>query len=203
MVDLNETIIQIYNAVSQGVPPNLKIPLLITAYTLMISLYAIFVWVTYRFLAKKSILELNLNQYNQSQRPRLKKFLAVMFFVLEYIIIVPLITIFWFGALSIFLLLLVKESEVNTILLTSAAIVASIRITAYFSESLSKDLAKMFPFTALCFFILDSKYFSIKTILQRFLEIPALMSNILIYVVFIFITETILWMLYKLVGPEE
>jgi len=165
---------------------------ILTFFTAVIVLYSVFVFYFYKFLAKKNIIELNLNQYNQSINPTLVKFFAALFYVIEYIIILPILTFFWFAVLSILILLLAKGIEIGTILLISAALVAAVRITAHISEDLSKDLAKMLPFTLIAIAITTSGFFNIGDLLSRVKEIPLLLSNIPYYLIFIMATELIM-----------
>ena len=169
-------------------------PLIFTIvfFTAVIVIYSIFVFYFYRFLAKKNIIELNLNQYNQYSNPALVKFFAVIFYIIEYVILLPILTFFWFAILSILILLLAKDIDVNTILLISAALVASVRVTAYVNEDLSKDLAKMVPFTLLAIAITTSGFFSIGNLLSRISEIPSLFSNVPYYLLFIVAIELIM-----------
>ena len=104
-----------------------------------------------------------------------------------------------FILLSIFLLLLSKNQDVNQILIISAAIVAAIRLTSYYSNDLSKDLAKMFPFTVLAIFLLEPGFFSVSKLIERFSEIPSLFQNFLIYLVFIIILEIVLRVIFTLI----
>ncbi|MCH8329195.1 MAG: hypothetical protein IIB81_02255 [Nanoarchaeota archaeon] len=75
--------------------------------------------------------------------------------------------------------------EIETILLISAALVASVRITAYLSENLSKDLAKMLPFTLLAIAITKPGFFAMDAMIARFSTIPALFSSLPYYLLFI------------------
>ena len=166
--------------------------LTLTLFTAVIVIYLIFVFYFYRFLAKKNIIELNLNQYNQYSNPALIKFFAAIFYIIEYIIILPVLTFFWFAILSILILLLSKGIEVRTILLISSALVAAVRITSYLSEDLSRDLAKMLPFTLLAIAITTAGFFDINALLSRVGEIPSLFSDIPYYLIFIVAVELIM-----------
>ena len=161
-------------------------------FTAVIVIYAIFVFYFYRFLAKKNLIELNLNKYNQSQHPTAVKFFAAIFYIIEYLIILPILTFFWFTVLAILVLILSKGIEVKTILLISAALVAAVRITSYVSEDLSKDLAKMLPFTLLAIAITTAGFFDVSALLLRIEEIPSLFSHILYYLLFIVIVELVM-----------
>jgi len=159
--------------------------LILIAYVILIVFYSIFVWKLYKFIAKKNIIDLNLNKYNKAKHPILIKFLALMLFLLEYIIIIPILIFFWFSAFAVFLLLLSKNTPINQILVVSAAIVGAIRMTSYYSNDLSKDLAKIFPFTVLVVSLLDPQFLANSNLIYRVLEIPALMKNIILYIIFI------------------
>ena len=167
------------------------IPILIF-FTAIIVGYSIFIYYFYRYLAKKNLIELNFEQYNQYSNPTLVKFFAVIFYIAEYIILLPILTSFWFTTFAILILVLSEGIPAAGILLISAALVASVRITAYISENLSKDLAKMLPFTLLAIAITKPTFFTIGPLLLRIQEIPSLFSNILYYLVFIIAIELIM-----------
>ena len=171
-----------------------EIPLALTLifFTVVIVIYSVFVFYFYRFLAKKNIIELNLNQYNQYANPAIVKFFAVIFYIIEYVIVLPILTFFWFAVLSVLILLLSKGIDISTILLISAALVAAVRITAYVSEDLSKDLAKMLPFTLLAIAITTAGFFDISALFSRITEIPSLFSHVPYYLSFIVAVELIM-----------
>ena len=166
--------------------------LTLTIFTAVIVVYSIFAFYFYRILAKKNIVELNLNQYNRSNHPIAVKIFTIIFYILEYIILLPVLTFFWFTVLAILILLLAKEIDVSTILLISSALVASVRATSYVSENLSKDLAKMLPFTLLAIAITTAGFFDIGTLIARISEIPSLLSNLPYYLFFIIGIEFIM-----------
>lgn len=161
-------------------------------FTLIIVGYSIFVYYFYRYLAKKNLIELNFEQYNQYDNSALVKFFAVIFYIAEYIIILPILTFFWFTTFAILILVLSEGIPAVGVLLISAALVASVRVTAYISENLSRDLAKMLPFTLLAIAITKPSFFTIGPLLSRIQEIPSLFSNILYYLLFIVAIELIM-----------
>ena len=166
--------------------------LVLIFFTFVIVLYSIFVFNFYRFLSKKNIIELNLNQYNQYSNPTAVKFFAIIFFIVEYIILLPVLTFFWFAILSVLTLVLAKGLEVKVVLLISAALVASVRATSYVSEDLAKDLAKMLPFTLLAIAITTAGFFDISALLSRISDVPALLSSIPYYLLFIVAVELVM-----------
>lgn len=186
------TITNFLNNIANMFSAETNILLVLTFFTAVIVIYSIFVFNFYRFLAKKNIIELNLNQYNQYSNPAAVKFFAVLFFIVEYIILLPVLTFFWFTILSILILILAKGLEINTVLLISAAVVASVRATAYVNEDLSKDLAKLLPFTLLAIAITTAGFFNVNDLLSRISNIPSLLSNIAYYLFFIVAVELIM-----------
>jgi len=158
-------------------------------FTFVITIYGIFVYYFYKNLARKNIVDLNLGQYNTSEHPVFGKFLASIFYIIEYLIILPILTFVWFGVLAIFLLMLSKVENVATILLISAALISAVRVTAHVSENLSRDLAKMLPFTLLALFLVEPNFFSINLFIDRLSQIPSLVSQIPYYLVFIVVLE--------------
>ncbi|MBU0958382.1 MAG: hypothetical protein KKB31_00410 [Nanoarchaeota archaeon] len=161
-------------------------------FTAVIIIYSVFVFYFYRFLAKKNIIELNLHQYNRYSNSNLAKFFAIIFYIVEYLVLLPILTFFWFAVLAILILTLAEGIPLSSVLLISAALVASVRTTAYISESLSKDLAKMIPFTFLAIAFTKPGFFEVSPLLSRILEIPTLLSIIPYYLIFIVSIELIM-----------
>jgi len=164
-------------------------------FTAVIIIYSIFVFYFYRFLARKNIIELNLHQYNTHSKPVFAKVIAAFLYFLEYIILLPIVTFFWFVVLSVILLVLAEGINLETTLFISAALVAAVRATSYVSEDLAKDLAKMIPFTLLAIAITKPGFFDVTSLFSRILEISTLFSNILSYLGFIIVFELIMRML--------
>lgn len=160
--------------------------------TLLIVIYSVFVYYFYHFLARKDILTLNLNRFNNYDNQFVVKLFAFVFYILEFIILLPIIIFLWFTVFSIFLFLMSEGLEVRIILLISAALVASVRISSFISEGLSKDLAKLLPFTLLAIAITRNGFFNLNSLMQRFSEIPELFTNIIYFLGFIIVIEMIM-----------
>jgi len=159
-------------------------------FALLIVIYSLFIWKFYRWIAKKDILELNLNKYNKFGHPFFAKMLAGIFYFIEYIIILPFVIFIWFGIFSIFLILLTENLEVHSILLISAVIIAAIRMTAYYSKDLSKDVAKLLPFTLLAVSLINPDFFDVGRVLSQFNQIPSLLNQIIYYLLFLIALES-------------
>lgn len=182
---LAEVLNTIRQSIFSLIPEKYHLIAILFFFTIIISIYAVFVFKFYKFLARKNIIRLNLNQYNKSEHPFFTKIFAAMFYIIEYIIILPIITSFWFAILAIFLLVLSKSQDLSMILTISAALIAAVRLTSYISENLSQDLAKMLPFTLLGLFLIEPGFFSIPLLIQRITQIPSLITQIPYYIIFI------------------
>lgn len=194
-----ENILRYTNELLNSLSEDNKIFFSLILYTILILIYSIFVWKYYRFLSKKQIIELNLSQYNYSQHPVLEKVFAIMLFTLEYLIILPFLVIFWFGILSLLMLILSESGDTLQIFLIASAIITSTRITSYINEDLSRDIAKILPLTVLVVFAIGQNSISFNEIIDRFYNIQGLLNNIFIFLIFIFIVEFVLRLLYSIV----
>ena len=159
---------------------------------LLVVIYAIFIWKFYQSISTKNLIELNLNQYNKAAHPLFAKILAVIFYVIEYIIIFPILIFIWFSIFTLFLILLTENLPIESLLLISATVIAAIRLTSYYKKKLSEDLAKLIPFTLLAISLVNPKFFSIERIFNQFRELSLIFSDIIIYLVFIIVLEGIL-----------
>ena len=98
---------------------------------LLIMIYAVFIWKFYRFIGTKNIFNLNLNKYNTAKHPSIAKLIAGFFYLLEYIILLPVIIFFWFSTFTIFLIFLTEDLKLIAILTISVTIIAAIRMCSY------------------------------------------------------------------------
>jgi len=171
-------------------------------FLVLIVIYAIFVWKFYRFLAKRDLLELDLKKYNKVEHAFWNKFIALILFTLEFIIILPIVVFFWFIVMALLLLFLAKELPAGTILLVSAVIVGAVRIVSYYSQDLAKDLAKMFPFTILAIALITPGFFDFTNVISRVTEIGNLLSHALIYLLITIAIEVLLRVFY-MITPEK
>jgi hypothetical protein len=146
-------------------------------------IYAIFIFKFYRFLARRDIFSL---------KKEGKKGLHPVVYVLGYIFLYPIFAFIWFIILSVLLAFLAREQAVHNVLLVSVALISAIRITAYYHEELSRDLAKMLPFALLGIMLVDITYFSFSTSVSIVRQMPALWNVMMYYLVFLIVIEFVL-----------
>ena len=145
-----------------------------------IAVYSIIIWHFYRFIAKRDSFS-----FSSKSHPKIVS-------IVKYFILYPLAAFLFFVGFSLMLLFLSKNLEIITILSTSFAIIAAIRITSYYSDDLSKDVAKMLPFALLGVFLVDPSYVSFDNIIVRINTIPEFMNLCLQFIVLIVVLEWIL-----------
>jgi hypothetical protein len=196
-----------YTNLSNLISPNYFLALKLFFFSVLIALTAYVIWKFYNTLSKRNFIVLNLQQYDWSEHPGFKKFSAVIFYFIEYILLMPALILLWFTLLSVILLVLASERGASELLFLSGAMVLAIRLLAYHNEEISKDLAKLFPFIALSIFILTPTAFEVSSFLNNLKEIPSLFNEILYFLIVIFVVEILLRIIYTIFelakGKEE
>ena len=153
---------------------------------IMISIYSIAIYKFYRYVARRDVF-----------KPSERKHTKTMGFC-KYFFLFPVVAGIFFVGFSLILISLTKESgnsiigDVDNILSLAFAIIVTIRITAYYTEDLSKDVAKMLPFAVLGIFLVDSSYFSMDVVMNRLSSLPAYVNTMVQFLILIILVEWIL-----------
>jgi len=192
---ISDVLSSAYTALISAVPATAQSFIKFFIIAILIVLYSLFVWKFYRTVSKKDIIGLNLSKYNKAKHPITVKFIASILFFIEYILIAPLAIFLWFAAFTILLILLSETSSLGLLLILSATTITAIRMVAYHNEDLSRDIAKLIPFTLLATSLLQPNFFSIERIIGHIKEIPGVFGNIFIYLFFIVFLELALRLL--------
>ncbi len=161
----------------------------VAVYVLGMSVYAIFIFRFYRFLAARDMFALDLSRYERSRRRSVRRVLGVVMYVARYLIVFPLFAFFWFAVLTLILAFLAKERSFADTLLIALATVSAIRVTAYYNEDLSRDLAKILPFAVLAIFLIDASFFEIGESLSLLERANDHRETILYYLLFLVLLE--------------
>jgi hypothetical protein len=158
-------------------------------------IYAVLVFKFYKFLASRDIITVNLGRYKNTGI----RFGRLLTYFLQNVLFFPVIIFFWFAILAVFLGFLGKNQTTDHILLVAIALVSAVRVASYFSEDLSKDLAKMLPFTLLGIYIVDQSYFDISISLKILTGVPDYWQTLVYYLAFIIALEFVLRIIYYIV----
>ena len=161
----------------------------VTVYILGMTVYALFVFKFYRFLASRDMFELDLSRYQGSRFSWVRTFLHATLYTGKYLILFPVFAFFWFAVLTLILTFLSKSQSFPDILLVALATVSAIRVAAYYNEDLSRDLAKILPFAVVAIFIIDASFFKVSESLDVLKEAEYYSEHMLYYLVFLVALE--------------
>lgn len=167
-------------------------------FILGLAIYAWFIFKFYRFLSRREIFNLMIGQENES-RSGFSSFLDGIIYVIKYLFVFPLFLLFWILILTTILAFLARKTPIENILLISVALVGAIRVTAYYDEDLSKDLAKMMPFALLGVFLVDVSYFSISNTLESIKQLFTLWRLAVYYLIILFLIELVMRIVYPVI----
>jgi hypothetical protein len=151
-----------------------------------IAIYSIIIYHFYRFVARRDCFKPSKSKYSK----------AIGF--LRYFFLFPFIVIVFFLGFSMMLLFLAKDIEPDVVLATAFAIILAIRICSYYTEDLSKDVAKMLPFALLGIFLVSPSFFEISDIQSKINQLPELINVAIVYLIFIILIEWILRILLNI-----
>ena len=126
-----------------------------------VAIYAVAVFNLYRFMSRKDIFDLDFSKFEESKYPTVRKFLHLVSYVVKYLLLFPLFAFLWFGVLVVMVAFLSKSKEVEDLLLIAMAVLTSVRVTSYYTEDLSRDIAKILPFALLGIFLINLSYFEL------------------------------------------
>jgi len=180
---------------------------------LLVVIYSILIWKYSKFISKKNPLGLDLGKHTREKESFFMKAITGLLYFLEYIIILPFLIFIVFSVFTLLIILLIQIQNVNQILMITAIIIASVRVAAYYKESISRDIVKLLPFNLLAVLLLNPNTFSqtnqIGMIIDNFSKIPDVFGNIIYYLIYIIILEIILrffdyiFSLFELEEEEE
>ena len=130
----------------------------------------------------------------------LRRVLHVVMYLTKYLVLFPAFAFFWFAVLTLILTFLSRDRPITDILLIALATVTTIRVTAYYNEDLSRDLAKILPFAVLALFVIDASFFNIRESLDVLQDANEARETILYYLLFLVVVEFALRLLLGIVA---
>ena len=198
--DFGNDLLNYFNEIFQNVISESSIYDLI-GFSIGMVIYGIFVYHFYKFLSKRDIFSINIGEkitnvkfkpsgQKKSVAPRVIAFIATKLFLFPFVIFL------WFLGYSSFMFLLVQNMPTETIFLVSSGLIIAIRISAYYHEDLSRDIAKLVPFTLLGIFLLNPQFYSFSDTITRLFEIPSFIIQIASFIILSMLVEIILSILY-------
>lgn len=193
--EITSELAEAYTSFLSTLPPSFETFINLFLLVLLLVVYSVFIWKLYRFIGTKNLFHFNLSKYNTADHPVLAKVFATLLYLVEYILLVPFLIFVWFAVFTIFLIFLAKDLTISTILILSVSIIAAIRVTSYiprYGEELSREIAKLLPFTLLAISLLNPGFFNFERIITQFGHLGGFFNVILNYLIFIVVLEVIL-----------
>ena len=163
----------------------------------VIVVYLVFIFEFYRFVARRDIFKLRFRHYARGVVGRsvesVGNVVRIVLYVVEYLVVYPVLTIVWYVFYLFLVVLLAPGVDIQVLLVTAMAIVTAIRVTAYYSQNLSQDLAKMLPLGILGALILeDSPALPAEIPVDVVVTVAEQWETILLYLVFLVLLEFVL-----------
>jgi len=171
-----------------------------------IVIYSTFVFKFYRFLASKDLIDVDFSQYSEGFTGFLKRLVNGILVIVQYILFTPFLISFWTLILAIILTLLSGGDDLYWNVLVATSMVGSVRVISYFSEDLSRDVAKMLPFAVLGVFLVDSGSFNwgaVSTFWSQLDEFAVSFGSSMILVALLETTLRILDTLRQIFSPPD
>ena len=172
-----------------GLDAGIQVLAPVAVYVLGMVGYAVFVFKFYRFVATRDMFSLDLSRYEESRISMVRGFLHLVMYAVKYLVLFPAFAFFWFAVLTLILVFLSKDKAFADVLLISLATVSAIRVTAYYSEDLSRDLAKILPFAVLGIFLINASFFDIEGSLEVLRQANMHRETIFYYWIFLVLVE--------------
>lgn len=154
-----------------------------------VAVYGILVFHFYRFLARKDILKLDLSKHNQSRRPLLRKIISVIFYILESLMLFPILIFFWFLVMAGLLFLMNSDRSIESILLAAMGVVAAIRVSSYYNATLATDVAKILPLALLGIMLIDSSLIGLSESTEGIREAAVQWETMIYYLIGVVVLE--------------
>jgi hypothetical protein len=122
-----------------------------------IGIYSLFVWYFYRFISKRDLLPESF--YPASHEKKISK-IKHLGYIAIYVSAFPAIIFVWFIVLAFFVFFVSKEMPFEIAIFISMAIIAVVRILAYFREDSAKEVAKNVPYAILAFLLTSAAIYA-------------------------------------------
>ena len=172
----------------------------VVIYIVGMAIYVLFIFKFYQFVASKDIFGFDVSKYEESRFHTVRVVLHVVLYAGKYLVIFPVVAFFWFAIFTVLLSFLAPNRDFSDVLLVAMAVVGTIRVSAYVTENLSRDLAKILPFAVLGIFIINVSFFRTSESFDVLRQADDNREAILYYLGFLIVLEFALRIVSLLVG---
>ncbi len=155
--------------------------------TLIVFFAGWFIWYMYIKLSQKDLFKLNHISYEEAESTW--EYVA---YVLKYIFLFPVFVFLWFVLFVACLALLSHSKDLTNIMIIGVVLVSVIRISAYASQRMAEDIAKLLPLTVLAGLILNPSFITLNLNFSVLNELIPQIPSFLKYLLFIVVLELLL-----------
>jgi hypothetical protein len=172
-------------------------PLLLWVFGMVV--YAIFIFSFYERVSRRLIFAF---EVKGKATQGFGLFWARTVYGLKYIFFAPLFLFGWFALLAGLILVMQAAMPLEEGLLIGMAMLATIRVCAYYREQLAEDLAKILPLALLGIFILDRSGVDLAGFMTKLGDLPVLFGTLAVYFGFMVVLELLLRVYDAIVNRE-
>ena len=156
-------------------------------------------WIYSEQLSKKDLFEIPKIHADKKLKTMANKIL----YFLKYLVIFPLYAFMWFLIFSFFLFLLSSKRGIEEVMYFAIVIVAATRISAYVSDKLAEDMAKLLPWSLILIFLLEPNAITFKSVMSSSGEFFSHIPKVAKYLLFIMVVEWGLRLARWAMHPKE
>lgn len=161
---------------------------IITIFTLGIALYMILMWHYFHIVAKRDLLKFNKIK-GDGFWVAVGNLAGEFVYLIEYLIVFPIITFVFFSVFALAMLFLAKEQPLESVLLISITVIAATRVMAYYNEEAAQELAKLIPIVLLGAYLTTPSFFSIDLVAERMAQMPSFLNRIGGFLIYTLVLE--------------
>lgn len=159
-----------------------------------LTVYCVFVFSFYRRVSRTLIFEFK----PVGEKKGFRAFLVHASYVAKYLFLGPLYLFVWASLLALLIFLMADSLAVLQCLYVSLGLLATIRITSYYNQDLSVDVAKIMPFSLLAVVLIDINKIRFDIFIEKLKEVPTIWQTaVMMFAVIVFL-ELLLRMYHAL-----
>ena len=188
MLDFNATtgkIVTFANSISADQAINVLEPL--TIFVIGMIIYAVFIFKFYRFIGSRNVFKPISKNASWGRK---------ILHGLDYIFFYPIIAFFWFLIMSVLLAILSETVAINNLFIAAMATIVTVRVISYYSEDLSRDVAKLVPMALLGLMLLDISKITIQAPITVISQLQNSAHILFYYFLFLVVIEFALRLVY-------
>ena len=156
-----------------------------------VAVYGILIFNFYRIMSRRFVFVGTFENLKASEKwwARIAYYLI---YIARYLFVFPLLVYVWFLLLVMMVALLHSDKEPDELLLITMAVLTAVRVTSYYNEGLSGDIAKILPYGLMGVFLVSFGSFDLDAYIDLLNRIRLESHIAFYYLVFIVIQELVL-----------